>query len=51
MEPIEVDYSKVTDNEEIIEMLRERARLEEEIRKMDPMALVNYELEALKLKY
>jgi hypothetical protein len=42
-----IDWTKVTDNEEIIRLIKEREKIEEQIRVIDEMALVRYELEAL----
>lgn len=42
-----IDWTKVTKQEEVIKLLKEREKLEEEIRKLDEMALVKYELERL----
>lgn len=41
-----IDWTKVTDNEEIIRLIKEREKIEEQIRAIDEMALVRYELEA-----
>ena len=43
-----IDWTKVTDNEEIIRLIKEREKIEEQIRDIDEMALVRYELEALR---
>ena len=43
-----IDWTKVTENEEIIKLIKEREKIEEQIRTIDKMALVRYELEALK---
>ncbi len=40
-----IDWTKVTDNEEIIRLIKEREKIEEQIRAIDEMALVRYELE------
>ncbi len=42
-----IDWTKVTDNEEIIRLIKEREKIEEQIRAIDEMALVRYELETL----
>lgn len=42
-----IDWKKVTDNEEVIRLIKEREKIEEQIRAIDEMALVRYELEAL----
>jgi hypothetical protein len=43
-----IDWTKVSDNEKVIELIRQREELEKQIREIDEMALVRYELEALK---
>jgi len=42
-----IDYTKVTDNEEIIKLIKKREKIENRIRAIDKMALVRYELECL----
>lgn len=42
-----VHWTKVTDNEEVIRLIKEREKIEEQIRSIDEMALVRYELEVL----
>ena len=42
-----IDFTKVTDNEEVIKLIKERESIEEQIRAIDEMALIKYELEAL----
>ena len=42
-----IDWTKVTDNEEVIKLLKQREELEKKIRAIDEKALINYELEAL----
>jgi hypothetical protein len=42
-----IDWSKVTDNKEIIELIAKRDAIEEQILKIDKMVLVRYELELL----
>lgn len=42
-----IDWTQVTDNEEIIRLLKEREKIEEQIMAIDNMALVRYELERL----
>ena len=42
-----IDWTKVTDNEEVIRLIKERKKIAEQIRAIDKMALVRYELEAL----
>lgn len=43
-----IDYTKVSDNEKIIELIKQREEIEKQIREIDGMALVRYELEALR---
>jgi hypothetical protein len=45
----QVDWTKVTNNEEVITLLKQREELENKIRAIDEKALINYELEALQL--
>ena len=40
-----IDYSKVTDNPKVIELLKARNEIEKQIREIEQMALVKYELE------
>jgi len=42
-----IDWTKVSDNEEVIKLIKEREKLEEQIRAIDEKALIKYELEAL----
>ena len=44
-----IDYTKVTDNEEVIKLLKQREELEDKIRAIDEKALIKYELEYLQL--
>lgn len=44
-----IDYSKVTNNPRVIELLKERNKIEEEIKSIERMALVKYEIETLDL--
>lgn len=41
------DWTKITDNPEVIELLKERKRIEDKIFSIDERALINYELEML----
>jgi hypothetical protein len=45
-----IDWTKVTDNEEIIRLIKELEKIEEQIRAIDEMALVKYEIEKLQLE-
>ena len=42
-----VDYSKITKNEEVIKLLKEREDIEKKIFKLDEDALTLYELEKI----
>lgn len=42
-----MDYSKVTDNQQVIKLLIQRRSIENQIMKIDSRALINYELERL----
>lgn len=44
-----IDYSKITDNPKVIELLKKRNEIEKEIREIDEIALVKYEMEYLAL--
>lgn len=43
-----INYTKVTKNKEVIRLLKEIVNLEKRIRKIDKMALINFELERIK---
>ena len=40
-----IDYSKITDNPKVIELLKKRRKIEKQISELDKKALLNYELE------
>lgn len=42
-----IDFSKITENEEVIELLKERELIESKINELDAEALINYVLEKL----
>ena len=42
-----IDYSKVSSNPKVIELIKEREKIEKHIRELEEMALVKYELEVL----
>lgn len=42
-----MDWSKVTSNGKVVELLKEREKLEEQIRDLDNKALMKYEIEML----
>ena len=44
-----IDYSKITDNPEVIELLKQRIELENKIKAIDGTALIKHELELLSL--
>lgn len=44
-----IDYSKITDNPKVVELLKKRNEIEKEIREIEKMALVKYEIEYLAL--
>jgi len=44
-----IDYTKVSDNQYVIELIKKREELEKQIGEIDEMALVKYELETLNL--
>jgi len=46
---MEIDYNKVSDNYEVIKLIKERERIEREIKALDKDALIRYELEILQL--
>lgn len=39
-----IDYSQITKNKEVIELLEKRKEIEQQIINIDEMALINYEL-------
>ena len=42
-----IDFTKVTENKKVIELLIQREELEQEIHLLDSNALINYEIERL----
>jgi hypothetical protein len=44
----DINWSKISDNKEVIELIKKRITLEDQIRNIDDMALINYELECLR---
>ena len=40
-----IDYAKVSDNEEVIELIKQRNEIEKQINELDENALLNYELQ------
>jgi hypothetical protein len=41
---MKIDYSKITNDKELVKLIKKRDKIEDEIRKIDPMVLVRYEL-------
>jgi hypothetical protein len=41
------DWTNVTDSNEVIELLKEREKIESQIRELDKNALIKYELERI----
>ena len=39
-----IDYTKVSDNEKVIELIKQRDEIEKQINELDENALLNYEL-------
>ena len=44
-----IDYSKITDNPKVIELLKQRIEIENRIKAIDETALIKHELELLSL--
>jgi len=44
-----IDYSKITDNPKVIELLKQRIELENKIKAIDKTALIKHEIELLSL--
>ena len=44
-----IDYSKITDNPKVIELLKQRIELENKIKAIDETALIKHEIELLSL--
>jgi len=42
-----IDFSKITNIEEVVELLKQREDIERKIYNLDEKALINYELERL----
>ena len=45
----ELNWQNITDNETVKKLLLERMQIEQKIKELDEKALINYEIEALKL--
>ena len=39
-----IDYTKLSDNEKVIELIKQRNEIEKQINELDENALLNYEL-------
>jgi len=39
-----IDYTKITDNKKVIALLKKREEIENQIKEIDKMALIKYEL-------
>ena len=46
-----IDWTKISNNEEVIKLIKQREKLENKIRAIDNMALVRYELERLAIPF
>lgn len=46
---MKIRYEKVSKNARVIALIKERERIEQEIKNLDEDALLNYELEILRL--
>ena len=44
-----IDYSKITDNPRVIELLKQKTEIENKIKAIDETALIKHELELLSL--
>lgn len=42
-----IDWKKITDKEEVIKLLKQRKKIEDQIKAIDKMALIKYEWELL----
>lgn len=45
----DINWDVVSENEKVIELIKQREKLSALIRELDPTALVNYELEILRI--
>ena len=45
----QINWQNITDNITVKELLLERMQIEQKIKELDEKALINYEIEALKL--
>lgn len=44
-----MDYKEITDNAEVIKLLKQRKKIEDKVKKIDETALINYELKLLNI--
>jgi len=44
-----IDFNRITQNKEVIELLKQKEEIERKIFQLDENALINYELEKLSL--
>ena len=42
-----IDFTKITDNPEVIDLLKQREEIEKRIRELDDVALILYELQKI----
>lgn len=42
-----IDFTKITDNQEVIDLLKQREEIEKRIRELDDVALILYELQKI----
>jgi len=47
---IKMDYAEITQNNEVIKLLKKRKEIEDEIYMLDENALINYELKLLTIQ-
>jgi hypothetical protein len=45
-----IDWGKVSDNENVINLIKQREEIEKQIREIDEMVLIRYEIESLTIK-
>ena len=48
-EPTKTEWSRITDNKDVIKLLKQRDELEDRITELDGLALINYEIYKLSL--
>ena len=47
METKEIDWTQITDNKKVIRLIKLREKIEEQIRNIDDLSLIKYELQIL----